>query len=110
EGTVRSDAELMRLKISVPEGAGADAGPAVARILFENGGDSSILLDRLEVASPSRDLRLAAGATLPVRIPAGGLKEIYRYPLTESGARQFVVVDHAGDSWGATLRPIPCGN
>jgi len=114
EGTVRSDAELMRLKISVPEGAGADAGPAVARILFENGGDSSILLDRLEVASASGSLRRAAGATLPVRIPAGGLKEIYRYPLTlaagKTGARQFVVVDRDGDSWGATLRPVPCGN
>ena len=114
EGSVRSDAELMHLKISVPEGAGADAGPAVARILFENGGDSSILLDRLEVASASSDLRLAAGAPLPIRIPAGGLKEIYRYPLTlapgDTGARQFVVVDRNGDSWGATLRPVPCGN
>lgn len=114
EGSVRSDAELMHLKISVPEGAGADAGPAVARILFENGGDSSILLDRLEVASASSDLRRAAGATLPIRIPAGGLKEIYRYPLTlapgDTGARQFVVVDRDGDSWGATLRPVPCGN
>jgi hypothetical protein len=114
EGSVRSDAELMHLKISVPEGAGADAGPAVARILFENGGDSSILLDRLEVASASSDLRRAAGATLPIRIPAGGLKEIYRYPLTlapgETGARQFVVVDRDGDSWGAMLHPVPCGN
>ena len=114
EGSVRSDAELMHLKISVPEGADADAGPAVARILFENGGDSSILLDRLEVASASSDLRRAAGATLPIRIPAGGLKEIYRYPLTlapgDTGARQFVVVDRDGDSWGATLRPVPCGN
>jgi hypothetical protein len=62
----------------------------------------------------SGGLRRAAGATLPVRIPAGGLKEIFRYPLTlaagETGARQFVAVDRDGDSWGATLRPVPCGN
>ncbi len=102
------------MKISVPEGAGADGRPAVARVLFENGGDSSVLLDRLEVASASGGLRRAAGATFPVRIPAGGLKEIYRYPLAltagQTGAREFVVVDRDGDSWGATLRPIPCTN
>ena len=114
EGNVRSDAEFMRVKISVPQGAGADGRPAVARVLFENGGDSSVLLDRLEVASASGGLRRAAGAMFPVRIPAGGLKEIYRYPLPltggETGAREFVVVDRDGDSWGATLRPVPCGN
>lgn len=117
EANVRLDAEFMRLKISVPDGGGADGRPAVARVLFENGGDSSVLLDRLEVASASGGLRRAtgaAGAMFPIRIPAGGLKEIYRYPLAldagETGARQFVVVDRDGDSWGATLRPVPCGN
>ena len=114
EGNVRSDAEFMRVKISVPEGAGADGRPAVARVLFENGGDSSVLLDHLDVASAGGALRRASGSMFPVRIAAGGLKEIYRYPLAltggQTGAREFVVVDRDGDSWGATLRPVPCGN
>jgi hypothetical protein len=111
---LRSDAEFMRMKISVPEVAAADGHPAVASVFFENGGDSSVLLDRLEVTSAKGELRPVSGAMVPVRVPAGGLKEIYRFPLTlsrgETETRQFVVADRDGDSWGATLRLVPCEN
>jgi hypothetical protein len=111
---LRSDAEFMRMKISVPEVAAADGHPAVASVFFENGGDSSVLLDRLEVTSAKGELRPVSGAMVPVRVPAGGLKEIYRFPLTlsrgETETRQFVVADRDGDQWGATLRLVPCEN
>jgi hypothetical protein len=113
--TLRLDAGFMRMIISVPEDGGAEDGhPAFASIFFENGGDSSVLLDRLEVTSPKGALRPVPGAALPARVPAGGLKEIYRYPLPlsrgETDTRQFVVRDRNGDSWGVTVRLVPCEN
>jgi hypothetical protein len=104
---MRPDAEFMRMKISVPPDT------AVASVLFENGGDSAVLLDRLDVATPDGGLRPVSDAVMPARVPAGGLKEIYRYPLPRSRGetgRRFVVVDRDGDSWEATLRLVPCGS
>lgn len=112
--TLRCDAGFMRMIITVPEDAAADGHPAFASVFFENGGDSSVLLDRLEVTSSKGVLAPVSGAALPARVAAGGLKEIYRYPLTlfrgETDGRQFVVVDRNGDSWGATLRLVHCEN
>jgi hypothetical protein len=104
---MRPDAEFMRMKISVPPDT------AMASVFFENGGDSAVLLDRLEFASAEGSLRPVSDAVLPARVPAGGLKEIYRYPLARSRGetgRRFVLVDRDGDSWEATLRLVPCGS
>ena len=109
---VRSDGELMRVIVSVD--TVAEGYPAFISVLFENGGDSSVLLDRLESSSADGALRPVSAATLPARVPAGGLREIYRYPLTpsrgESHSRRFVVEDEKGDSWGTTVHRVACDN
>jgi hypothetical protein len=59
-------------------------------------------------------MRAVSGASVPVSVSPGGVKEIYRYPLTLSGGepynKQFVVSDGKGDSWRTTFRIVPCGD
>lgn len=112
ETAVRPDGELMRVIVSI-DGV-AEGYPGFISVLFENGGDSSVALDRLESSSSGVALRPVSGAHLPARIAAGGLREIYRYPLSPSAGepdgRRFVVVDPKGDSWSTTVRRVPCEN
>jgi hypothetical protein len=112
ETVVRPDGGLMRIIVSI-DGA-AEGYPGFISLLFENGGDSSVVLDRLESSSSAGALRPVSSAHLPARVAAGGLREIYRYPLSpspgEPGGRRFVVVDPKGASWSTTVRRVPCEN
>ena len=109
---VRPDGGLMRVIVSI-DGV-AEGYPGFISVLFENGGDSSVVLDRLESSSSGGALRPVSSAHLPTRVAAGGLREIYRYPLSPSpgdpDGRRFVVVDPKGDSWSTTVRRVPCEN
>jgi hypothetical protein len=112
ETVVRPDGGLMRVIVSI-DGV-AEGYPGFISVLFENGGDSSVVLDRLESSSSGGALRPVSSAHLPARVAAGGLRELYRYPLSPSAGepdgRRFVVVDPKGDSWSATVRRVPCEN
>jgi hypothetical protein len=112
ESIIRPDGGLMRVIVSV-DGV-AEGYPGFISVRFENGGDSSVVLDRLESSASRGALRPVSGAHLPARVAAGGLREIYRYPLSPSAGepdgRRFVVVDPKGDSWSATVRRVPCEN
>ena len=112
ETAVRPDGRLMRLLVSV-DGV-ADGHPGFISVLFENGGDSPVVLDRLESSASRGAFRPVSGAHLPAHVAAGGLREIYRYPLTpspgEPDGRRFVVGDPKGDTWSATVRRVPCEN
>jgi eukaryotic-like serine/threonine-protein kinase len=109
----RPDSGLMRIAVSLSKERPADDEPFSVAIRFENGGDARVDVQRLEESSSRGGMRPVAGAAVPVSVSPGGVKEIYRYPLTLSGGdaytKQFVVSDGKGDSWRTTLRIVPCG-
>jgi hypothetical protein len=103
----RPDSGLMRLLFTV------SAPPAFATVSFENGGDTSVFLQRLEESKNGRGFRVVR-AELPASVSAGGVKELLRYPVApgenETYERRFVAVDRRGDSWTASVELVPCPN
>lgn len=103
----RPDSGLMRLLFTV------SAPPTFATVSFENGGDTSVFLQRLEQSTNGREFRVVRGA-LPASVSAGGVKELLRYPVApgenETYERRFVAVDRRGDSWTASVELVPCPN
>lgn len=103
----RADSGLMRILFTV------SAPPTFVALSFENGGDTSVHLRRLEESRSGRRLRIL-GAAVPASVPAGGLKELYRFPVAvadgETSERRFVAVDRKGDSWTAAVELVPCEN
>ena len=97
----------MRLLVTV------SAPPTFATVSFENGGDTSVYLQRLEESTSGHGFRMIRAA-LPAAVSAGGLKELLRYPVApgeaETHERRFVAVDRRGDSWTAAVELVPCRN
>jgi len=110
----RPDSGLMRIAVSLTKDRPMDDEPFSVAVRFENGGDARVDVQRVEESSSRGGMRAVAGAAVPVSVSAGGVKEIYRYPLTLSGGdaytKQFVVSDGKGDSWRTTLRIVPCSD
>ena len=110
----RPDSGLMRINISLSTEKPVDDQPFTVIVRFENGGDSRVDVQRLEESASRGGLRAVSGASVPVSVSPGGVKELHRYPLTLSGGepygKQFVAVDSKGDSWKAGLRLVPCGD
>jgi eukaryotic-like serine/threonine-protein kinase len=110
----RPDSGLMRLGVSLSKDHPMDDEPFSVAVRFENGGDARVDVQRLEESSSRGGMRPVAGASVPVSVSPGGVKEIYRYPLTLSAGepygKQFVVSDGKGDSWRTGIRIVPCGD
>ena len=110
----RPDSGLMRINISLSTEKPVDDQPFTVIVRFENGGDSRVDVQRLEESASRGGLRAVSGASVPVSVSPGGVKELHRYPLTLSGGepygKQFVAVDSKGDSWKAGIRLVPCGD
>jgi serine/threonine-protein kinase len=110
----RPDSGLMRINISLSTEKPVDDQPFTVIVRFENGGDSRVDVQRLEESASRGGLRAVSGASVPVSVSPGGMKELHRYPLTLSAGepygKQFVAVDSKGDSWKAGLRLVPCGD
>ncbi|MDQ5858224.1 MAG: protein kinase, partial [Acidobacteriota bacterium] len=110
----RPDSGLMRMIVSLSAQRPDDDQPFFVIVRFENGGDSRVDVQRLEESSSRGGLRSVSGASVPVSVSPGGMKELHRYPLTLSGGepygKQFVAVDSKGDSWKTGLRIVPCGD
>ena len=110
----RPDSGLMRINVALSAERPMDDQPFFVTVRFENGGDSRVEVQRLEESSSRGGLRPVAGAAVPVSVSPGGVKELYRYPLSLSGGepygKQFVAVDSKGDSWKSGVRIVPCGN
>ena len=110
----RPDSGLMRINISLSKNRPADDEPFFVAVRFENGGDARVDVQRLEESSSRGGLRPIAGAAVPVTVSPGGIKELFRYPLTLSGgepySKVFVVSDAKGDSWRAGIRLVPCAD
>jgi hypothetical protein len=103
----RADSGLMRLLFTV------SLPPTFATVSFENGGDTSVYLQRLEESTSGHGFRVVTAA-LPASVSAGGVRELFRYPVApgkhETYERQFVAVDRRGDSWTAAVELAPCQN
>ena len=110
----RPDSGLMRMIISLSADKPVDDQPFSVIVRFENGGDSRVDIERLEESASRGGLRPVAGASVPVSVSPGGIRELHRYPLSLSGGepynKQFVAVDSKGDSWKSGLRIVPCGD
>jgi hypothetical protein len=110
----RPDSGLMRVAVSLSKERPTDDEPFSVAVRFENGGDARVDVQRLEESSSRGGMRPVAGAAVPVSVSPGGVKEIYRYPLTLSGgepySKQFVVSDGKGDSWRTGIRIVPCAD
>lgn len=110
----RPDSGLMRINVSVSAERPMDDQSFFVTVRFENGGDSRVEVQRLEESSSRGGLRPVAGAAVPVSVSPGGVKELYRYPLSLSGGepynKQFVAIDSKGDSWKSGVRIVPCGD
>ncbi|HSE63334.1 MAG TPA: serine/threonine-protein kinase [Thermoanaerobaculia bacterium] len=110
----RPDSGLMRVAVSLSKEHPMDDEPFVVAVRFENGGDARVEVAKLEESASRGGLRAVGGAAVPVSVSPGGVKEIYRYPLTLSGGepyvKQFVVSDPKGDSWRTGIRIVPCGD
>ena len=110
----RPDSGLMRIQVSLSAERPMDDQSFFVTVRFENGGDSRVEVQRLEESSSRGGLRPIAGAAVPVSVSPGGVKELYRYPLSLSGgepySKQFVAVDSKGDSWKSGVRLVPCGD
>jgi serine/threonine-protein kinase len=108
----RPDSGLMRVSVSVSKERPADDESFFVVVRFENGGDARVDVQRLEESSSRGGMRPVGAAAVPVSVSPGGMKELYRYPLTLSGgepySKQFVVSDAKGDSWKAGVRIVPC--
>jgi eukaryotic-like serine/threonine-protein kinase len=110
----RPDSGLMRIGVALSKEHPLDDESFVVTVRFENGGDGRVDVQRLEESASRGGMRAVSGASVPVSVSPGGVKEIYRYPLTLSGGepynKQFVVSDGKGDSWRTTFRIVPCGD
>jgi tRNA A-37 threonylcarbamoyl transferase component Bud32 len=110
----RPDSGLMRINVSLSAERPMDDQSFFVTVRFENGGDSRVEVQRLEESSSRGGLRPIAGAAVPVSVSPGGVKELYRYPLSLSGGepygKQFVAIDSKGDSWKSGVRIVPCGD
>ena len=110
----RPDSGLMKINVSLSAEKPMDDQSFFVAVRFENGGDSRVDVQRLEESSSRGGLRAVAGASVPVSVSPGGVKELYRYPLSLSGgepySKQFVAIDSKGDSWKTGLRIVPCGD
>jgi hypothetical protein len=104
----------MRLLFTVSGDSAVRGRPMLVTVTFENGGDTSVHLLRLEASTSRGEFRAIEGAALPAFVLPGGLKELYRYPVelpnVEPYSRQFAVVDRKGDSWKAGIELGPCQN
>ena len=103
----RPDSGLMRLLFTV------SAPPTLATVSFENGGDTSVFLQRLEESTNGRGFRVVRAA-LPASVSAGGVKELLRYSVapgeSETYERRYLAVDRRVDSWTASVELVPCPN
>ncbi|HEY3122539.1 MAG TPA: protein kinase [Thermoanaerobaculia bacterium] len=110
----RPDSGLMKVGISLSKERPADDESFFVAVRFVNEGDARVDVQRLDESASRGGLRQVAGAAVPVSVSPGGIKELYRYPLTLSGGdtyfKQFVVSDAKGDSWKAGIRLVPCGD
>ena len=110
----RPDSGLMKIIVSLSAERPMDDQSFFVTVRFENGGDSRVEVQRLEESSSRGGLRPIAGAAVPASVSPGGVKELYRYPLSLSAgepySKQFVAVDSKGDSWKSGLRIVPCGD
>jgi hypothetical protein len=110
----RPDSGLMKINVSLSAEKPMDDQSFFVAVRFENGGDSRVDVQRLEESSSRGGLRAVSGASVPVSVSPGGVKELYRYPLSLSGGepygKQFVAIDSKGDSWKTGLRIVPCGD
>jgi serine/threonine-protein kinase len=110
----RPDSGLMKVNVSISADRPIDDQSFFVVVRFENGGDSRVDVQRLEESSSRGGLRPVSGAAVPVAVSPGGVKELYRYPLSLSGGepygKQFVVIDSKGDSWKSGVRIVPCGD
>lgn len=118
EGTAakapRPDSGLMKVSISLSRERPTDDESFTVAVRFENGGDARVDVQRLEESSSRGGVRPVTGASVPVSVGPGAIKELYRYPLSLSGGepytKQFVVSDTRGDSWRSAVRLVPCGD
>jgi hypothetical protein len=110
----RPDSGLMRVAISLSNERPMDDEPFTVAVRFENGGDARVDVQKLEESASRGGMRPVGTAAVPVSVSPGGVKELYRYPLTLSGGepyiKQFVVSDGKGDSWRTGVRLVPCGD
>jgi serine/threonine-protein kinase len=110
----RPDSGLMKVNVSISKERPTDDESFFVVVRFENGGDARVDVQRLEESSSRGGMRPVGGAAVPVSVSPGGVKELYRYPLTLSGGepydKRFVVTDSKGDSWKSGIRMVPCGD
>jgi hypothetical protein len=110
----RPDSGLMKVSLSLSKERPMDDESFFVAVRFENGGDARVDVQRLDESLSRGGLRQVGGAAVPVSVSPGGVKELYRYPVTLSGGdtynKQFVVSDAKGDSWRTGIRIIPCGD
>lgn len=110
----RPDSGLMKINVALSAERPMDDQSFFVTVRFENGGDSRVDVQRLDESSSRGGLRPIAGAAVPVSVSPGGVKELYRYPLSLSGgepySKQFVAIDSKGDSWKTGLRIVPCAD
>jgi eukaryotic-like serine/threonine-protein kinase len=110
----RPDSGLMKLLVSLSPEKPLDDQPFSVVVRFENGGDARVDVQRLEESSSRGAMRPVAGASAPVTVSPGGIKELYRYQFALSGGdtyvKQFVAIDGKGDSWKTGFRLVPCGD
>jgi serine/threonine-protein kinase len=110
----RPDSGLMKVNVSISKDHPTDDESFFVVVRFENGGDARVDVQRLEESSSRGGMRQVGGAAVPVSVSPGGVKELYRYPLTLSGGepydKRFVITDSKGDSWKSGIRLVPCGD
>lgn len=109
----RADAAMMRVAVSLSAEQPLEGHPFFISLGFENGGDYSVQIRRLEESTSGGQFRPIAGALVPATVAPGGLKELYRHRMSLSGqpyAKEFTVVDRNGDAWKAAVRLVPCEN
>jgi hypothetical protein len=103
---------MMRVTVSLSTAHPVPGKPFLVTLGFENGGDYSVQIQRVEESTSGR-FRPVAGALVPASVAPGGLKELYRYWASLSGQpyeKEFAVVDRNGDTWKAAVRLVPCEN
>ena len=109
---LRADAAMMRVAVTLSVERPLEGQPFFISVAFENGGDYSVQIQRVEESTSGR-FRPIAGALVPVSVAPGGLKELHRSRTSLSGQpyeREFAVVDRNGDTWKAAVRLVPCEN
>jgi hypothetical protein len=110
---LRADAAMMRVAVSLSVERPVEGRPFFISLGFENGGDYSVQIRRVEESTSAGRFRPIAGALVPATVAPGGLKELHRYRVSLSGQsfeKEFAVVDRSGDAWKAAVRLVPCEN